>query len=294
MDIDRQGISPATSITHQHITAIIYTLLKLDTRRDSICILDVGCGNGLLLTHMIGALTLLRPDLRFDAFGLDVNDACQQDDGYIETTRRHLQETWPAVDWNERIKMISSCDEWPFQEESFDFITSNQVMEHVMDHNFVFRNIQRCLRPGGVSINLFPVREVLWEDHALMPLVHRVKDEKARARLILLFAKVGFRGAYHREMQRRGWGSLKEFAQIFARVLQTDTNYLTAKQLVDKAEHAGLQISFTYTKDFFKAKMLSYAGKRPYSYRNSTFLDPVGFFIGKYLSSVTVLLRRAE
>jgi hypothetical protein len=55
------------------------------------------------------------------------------------------------------------------------------------------------LRPGGVSINQFPVREVLWEGHALMPLVHRIKHGQARARLILLFAKAGFRGEYRRK-----------------------------------------------------------------------------------------------
>ena len=84
-------------------------------------------------------------------------------------------------------------------------MTSNQVMEHVMHQDVVFREIHRCLSPGGLSINLFPAREVLWEGHALMPLVHRIKDEQRRARLMLFFAKVGFRRHYYREMPRRGW-----------------------------------------------------------------------------------------
>jgi hypothetical protein len=79
---------------------------------------------------------------------------------------------------------------------------------------------------------------------------------------------------------------------VFARVLQTDTNYLTAKQLIDAAEHAVLQASFTDTKDYIMANMLSYAGKRPYRYRPLP--EGAGFFIRKYLASVTGLLRKAE
>lgn len=295
MNIGSQSVFPATSITHQHIAAIINTLLEqADPSRDSIRVLDLGFGNGKLLDHLVGAFALLRPGLRFDFFGLDVTDAGQQDTGYVETTRRYLGGKWPAVDWNERLKVISTRDAWPFADASFDYITSNQVMEHVLDHGSVFRSIRRCLRPRGVSINLFPVWEVLYEGHALMPLVHRVRDEKSRARLMLLFANAGFRGAYYREVQRRGWKSLREFANVFAHVLQTDTNYLTTEQLVDAAKNAGLQTSFTYTRHFFQAKLLSYVGKRPYRYREVAVFDSVGFAIGKYLSCVTVLLGRAE
>ena len=189
--------------------------------------------------------------------------------------------------------MTSTQNEWPYPDAFFDFITSNQVLEHVSSHDFVFGQIRRCLRPGGVSVNVFPLREVLWEDHARMPLVHRVKNVDARAKLMHLLARIGFREHYHREMQRRGWRSLDEFARVFARVLEADTNYLTANQLCEVAKRCGLKIAFTYTKDLFSAKALSYVGRRPTRYADLGPLESVGFFLGKRLASVTVLLRRS-
>ena len=126
-----------------------------------------------------------------------------------------------------------------------------------------------------------------------MPLVHKIKDEQRRARLMLLFAKVGFRRHYYREMQRRGWKSLEEFASTFAHVLETDTNYLTVQQLREVAGHAGLEISFTYTKDYIVAKFLSYLGYRPYMYSTLRLGDSFAFLVIRYLTSVTVLLKKA-
>jgi SAM-dependent methyltransferase len=256
-------------------------------------ILDFGCGDGRLLGHVLGSLSALRPTIRFQAFGLDVSDAGQQEAGYFDQTRHYLEGQFPTIDWAERLLLINTHDEWPYPDKSFDFITSNQVLEHVSNHDVVFGQIHRCLRPGGVSVNVFPVREVLWEGHACMPLVHRVRDVDARAKLILLFARIGFRRHYHREMQRRGWRSLGEFARVFARVLETDTNYLTVNQLCEAAERCGLKISFTYTKDLFSAKALSYLGQRPSRYADLGLFESIGFFLGKHLASVTVLLRKS-
>jgi SAM-dependent methyltransferase len=288
----RTGVAPASSITHQHIAAIINTLLGPSPSNDTIRILDLGCGNGKLLGHMLGALATLRPGIQVEAFGLDVSDAGQHDAGYFDQTKRDFARRYPRVDWNERLSLITTRDEWPYPDQAFDFITSNQVMEHVADHAFVFRQINRCLRVRGVSVNMFPVREVLWEGHVSMPLVHRVRSVNSRARLMLLFARMGFTRHYHREMVRRGWKSLDEFARVFSRVLETDTNYLTTRQLIRVARQAELRISFVYTKDFFAAKALSYLDRRPYQYRDLGPLEYIGFFFGRRISSVTVLLRK--
>ena len=265
-----------TSVNHQHILAVINSLLERSPRTEPVRILDLGCGDGKLLGYVVESLPTLRPALRLEPFGLDVFDAGTQVPGYFETTREYLRTQHPAVDWADRLVLISTQDEWPYQDESFDFVMSNQVLEHVFNHEAVFRQIRRCLRPGGVGVNLFPLRNVLWEGHASMPLVHRVRDVDARARLMLLFARMGFQAHYHREKQRRGWGSLEEFARVYARALETDTNYPTAAQLGFAAEQAGLKVSFTYTKDYFYAKALSYLGRRPPLYRDLGSLESVG------------------
>ncbi len=189
--------------------------------------------------------------------------------------------------------LITTQEKWPYADNSFDFITSNQVMEHVMDHEFVFREIARCLRPGGICINLFPIREVLWEGHAHMPLVHQIRNVKKRARFMYLLACLGFKRLYFQEMERRGWKSLEEFTRIFAQVIETDTNYITEKELKSVAERANLNLSFTYTKDFYIAKAKSFFENRPYIYNAKGFIEKIIFFFCKHISSITVLLKKA-
>lgn len=285
---------PAHSITHQHIAATINTILDQAPKKTTLRILDVGCGDGKLLSHTLTALSALRPDLRIDAFGLDVMDGGQQVPSYFDQTRRHLEHQQPGIDWSKHLSLVTTRDEWPYPDASFDFVTSNQVMEHVSDLAFFLRQTRRCLDQRGVSVNLFPLREVLYEGHACMPLVHRVRNVDSRARLMLFFARLGFRKHYRREQSRRGWQSLDEFARIFSRVLQTDTNYVTAAELTEIASGVGLSTSFTYTKDFYAAKLLSFVGLRPYHYQQLGRLESAAFFMAKRVSSVTVLFTHGE
>lgn len=53
---------------------------------------------------------------------------------------------------------------------SFDVVISNQVLEHVMDLPQVFQEVRRILRPGGVSLHVFPGRWSPVEQHVNVPL----------------------------------------------------------------------------------------------------------------------------
>lgn len=244
-----------------------------------------------MLAFLLDALPELRPDMHVEAYGLDVSDAGVQEAGFFDETRRTLAAVQPSVEWDQRLTLITTNEPWPYPSGTFDFILSNQVLEHVRDQAFVFREIRRCLAPGGVSINLFPVREVLFEGHALMPVVHRIRSVEARERAMLIFARLGFRRHFHRDKERRGWQSLEEFAAVFSRVLETDTNYVPLPQHRATARECGLEASFEYTKDFYIAKVLSYLGRRTFKYRASRLWDWMGLHAGKRISCVTMSLR---
>jgi SAM-dependent methyltransferase len=281
------------SHTHRHILVVLNTLLGGRAAADGVVrILDLGCGDGRLIAFLATALPQLRPDLEFSIVGLDVNDSGVQRAGYVEGAIAELGRRCPGVNWSERLVCVASRDAWPFPSDGLDFVVSNQVLEHVADHEFLFAQLRRCLKPGGVSVNLFPLKEVLWEDHALMPIVHRIADEQRRSRWMLRFAKMGFRRHYARDLERYHWRSLEEFASVFSGVLQRDTNYLRSSDFRRLARASGLEPSFAYTKDYIASKVLGKLGVEVLRYRSQAVVDALGFWLGRYITSSTLLLRR--
>jgi hypothetical protein len=55
-----------------------------------------------------------------------------------------------------------------------------------------FGQIRRCHKPGGVSLHLFSVSEVVYEGHAHMP-------------IMVAFARLGFKRKYYDEVAFRSW-----------------------------------------------------------------------------------------
>ena len=75
----------------------------------------------------------------------------------------------------------------------FYIVVSNQVFEHVFELEKVCDEIARVLRPGGTLVALMPTREVIWEDHVKMPLVHRLTAGSKQQRVLLkIFRRLGF------------------------------------------------------------------------------------------------------
>ena len=76
----------------------------------------------------------------------------------------------------------------PFEDESFDFLICNHVLEHVEDDRRALAEIHRVLVPGGWAILMCPVdyrRETTLEDPAVVTLEdrHRVFGQSDHARL---------------------------------------------------------------------------------------------------------------
>jgi SAM-dependent methyltransferase len=52
---------------------------------------------------------------------------------------------------------VCSNREIPYPDETFDFVLSHDVLEHVEDPRASIAEIKRVLRPGGMSFNIFPL-----------------------------------------------------------------------------------------------------------------------------------------
>jgi SAM-dependent methyltransferase len=276
----------AGSIAHQHVAAVLSTLLAgRAPGAGPVRILDVGVGDGRFLDFVLRALPCWRSDLEFECHGLDV----ERWTVFEKQGRPRLRAAHPGIDWDTRLALIPPRAPWPWGDGRFDFITTNQVLEHVEDKAFFFTQVRRCLAPGGVAVNLFPVREVVWEGHARMPFVHWLRDPWRR-RAMLLFAALGFDRSYRQQQGR--WRDRADFARRYAEVLARNTAYGSVRELRSVAAACGLTIAFTYTKDYYAAKLCSYLGLRPRRYVDLGAAETWLMYALRHVASITVLLRR--
>jgi len=253
----------------------------------------MGCGDAHLIGHLARTLPAKHPDRIFEFYGFEVGDVGWHGDDYLARTVAFLNEQAPGYPWHERIAVLSASGRWPYPDAGLQIIVSNQVLEHVQEHAFVFQEIRRCLAPAGVSFHLFPLREQIFEFHAHMPIVHWAADAGTRRSLMLLFAKLGFRRRYELSKEFHGWKNLEEFAAGYSDILGRMTNHKSARQITDLAEAAGFKTGFYYTKDFFWSKLLSLMQQAPKEYGApvSTWVDDAAFPLLKRIASVTLTLR---
>ncbi len=219
----------STAVNH-----IIRTLQHL--RPAPARILEAGCGDGQLLSllHRVG----------YDVYGFDLKNFGLQDAAFFERCHARLPDL--AAD-PARLKLTEQTSDWPF--EQFEVVVSNQVLEHVSDHDHFFANHFRVLKPGGFGLHVFPAREVLFEFHLNLPLAHRIANK------VWLERYVRWAGHIRLGKAHKGPGSLQEESRNLTHYLSTLTNYKTTAELAALARHHGLQPSYTLTPAFYAERM---------------------------------------
>jgi SAM-dependent methyltransferase len=120
---------------------------------DSLKVLDYGCGAGIIVG-------LLRAK-GIDAYGCDV---FYEGGDYSTDVDNHL--------FAEGSIRRMENDTIPFEDQSFDLIVNNQVLEHVSDLDMVLVEMNRVLKPGGTILSLFPDKSVWREGHCGIPFLH--------------------------------------------------------------------------------------------------------------------------
>lgn len=150
-------------------------------------ILDYGCGAGAMVETFI--------DNGFDAYGCDV--VLRSD--------------------NDMVKQMNDQFHIPYEDEKFDLIVSNQVVEHVHDLRTMISEFNRVLKPNGQAILLCPTLETVIEWHLMVPFVHWFNNYQFTQKCLLrLFATVGL-GRRHAD-DKDDWVANKfKFLQNFTR-----------------------------------------------------------------------------
>jgi SAM-dependent methyltransferase len=109
-------------------------------------ILDFGCGAGLAIRYL--------RERGFAAFGYDVDTRVEPRADPTDLIEQGIIRV--NTDENARL---------PFPDDMFDVALSYQVFEHVQNYEHSVAELARVLKPGGVSLHVFPSRYRILEAH---------------------------------------------------------------------------------------------------------------------------------
>ena len=157
-------------------------------------VLDYGCGAGNMVDEYRTA--------GYNAYGCDIR---------LESVSEHL-------------RPISPQDgSIPFPDASFDFVFSDQVMEHVQDHRKAFSEIERVMKRGAISLHIFPSKLKPIEGHVFVPLGGLIQTRW----WLRLWAMLGIRNSFQQGKDAR------EVVELNSQYLNERTNYLSREEIID-------------------------------------------------------------
>jgi SAM-dependent methyltransferase len=284
----------AKSITHQHLLSVINTLLiRSRANQETVHILDAGCGNGHFIYYLHRGLQVLHPGKLFVIHGFDVSDHGVQSDGFLSDAMKNLTILDPDIDWSQRIYSLNQGQSWDFNEQKYDFIVSNQVLEHVRDKDSFFFNVGKKLTDGGYSVHLAPLRSVFPEDHVHIPFAHRFTNFGAMHGFIRMMSALGI-GKF-REANKSTGIDLETYSERHADYLYHWTAYSSESETLMYARRHFMRADFRFSFEFYTAKLAQLFGVRArtcYRFRSWGFFDAVMVKVLRYLSSVTLVTEK--
>jgi len=143
-----------------------YELIKNICKKnyDIETMLDYGCGTGELVYQL--------NKIGICAYGCD-----------IAVTKK-----------DDKIQRMKNNFTIPFDDEYFDFVTSNQVLEHVENLEVAVRELFRVMKPGAKGLLICPTLETVFEWHVYMPFVHylnKMPKIQMFCMYLFLFIRIG-------------------------------------------------------------------------------------------------------
>jgi SAM-dependent methyltransferase len=175
-------------------------------------ILDFGCGSGNYVYEY--------HDNGFEAYGFDITSYVQlrkpEDEQYFRFSLVEQPANIPEYSTNKHTYKI------PFEDDSFDFVFSTSVFEHVIDHDLALSEMARIMKPGGAAIHTFPARYVPIEPHINVPFAGAIQAFP----WFLLWSLLGIRNQFQDHLGPLGR------AKINYHYARTGLNYLNTEQIL--------------------------------------------------------------
>lgn len=281
---------PSTNhVAFLHLRNVLATEAARFPAGNTVRILDAGCGDCRLIAYLNETLPLVTPGRDYEFYGFDLQDFWPIENFGHAMSRLELSH--PETPWDSRISRIGAESPWPYSDGSFDIIISNQVGEHVQDHDRFFCEVSRCLHPTGFSVHLFPLKHVLMEWHVLMPLAHRIGNFDLLRSMMTLYGRLG--GGVFRDHRNRA--ELDKLTAGHAEYVIRFTNYITYGDLMKITKKCGLLVSTRYTKDFYAQKLRRVLGRpEAHRYRRDRYplQEWLSFMALRYVQGVTIFLEK--
>jgi ubiquinone/menaquinone biosynthesis C-methylase UbiE len=216
-------------------------------------ILDFGCGNGDTVKELSDLGFIAKGcDFKFKE-GVNVNSL-------IETDCLHKISTNPY--------------RLPYPDQSFDFLISNQVMEHVHNYSETIAEMSRVLKPEGVCIHIFPSRFKILESHVHIPFASIIRNYY----YLYFWVLLGFR------KENDKCNNAKDLTIAYQTYLNTSTNYLSNTQILESFKSEFLNVF--YGEKFYLKNSPSQRGRRLYSI---ALYFPLIFFIFRVLVANVII-----
>jgi SAM-dependent methyltransferase len=153
---------------------------------------------GKILDYGCGAAETVRAGL---GMGLDIYGT----DAFYEGQADHRPALARDGLLNTRVFELSRDFKMPFPDKSFDFVFSNQVMEHVEHLDGLLNELTRVLKDDGVILSYFPLKDCLMEFHCETPFAHWFShDSKLGYYWLYAWFKMG-RGSNHKDKTAGQW-----------------------------------------------------------------------------------------
>ena len=157
-------------------TSLFYIhFLDENFSNNNIVSLDYGCGNGKLVSYAnING---------YKFFGVDNYD-------YLDSSYINAFLNSPAKQY---IRLLDKLGVIPFEDRTFDYVTSITVFEHVENLETVLMEIRRVLKDDGKVLCGFPLKFSYQEGHIGIPFSHWFEPSSKVRKLWMMFLyKLGF------------------------------------------------------------------------------------------------------
>jgi SAM-dependent methyltransferase len=179
-------------------------------------ILDFGCGEGEAVAALRAA--------GYEAFGCDLEI-------------RQRPQTLTGQDILREITL--GTYRLPFANDEFDIVLSNEVFEHVQNYPQALSELHRVMKPGAVSLHLFPARWIPIEPHVYVPFATVIRALP----WLWIWAWLGIRNPHQRELGTR------ETARQNRQYLMQNTNYPSSAEIARQFRR--LFPKFRFAEDLF-------------------------------------------